>query len=131
MKISKIWPLDLPKSTVKDIGLIVKSLNPRKTSGPDCIPLKLIKFTSNVVDSHLCNIIIKDVEKNKYSQEPKTASLRPIFKKVKKKKIQNYRPISILNGMSKIYERFIHDSLSSYAGAILSNFISAYRKSYS
>ena len=33
--------------------------------------------------------------------------------------------------MSKIYERFIHDSLSSYAETILSNLISAYRKSYS
>ena len=33
--------------------------------------------------------------------------------------------------MSKIYEIFIHNSLSSYAETILSNFISAYRKSYS
>ena len=33
--------------------------------------------------------------------------------------------------MPKIYERFIHNGLSSYAGKVLSNFISAYRKSYS
>ena len=33
--------------------------------------------------------------------------------------------------MSKIYERFFHNSLSSYAETILSNFVSAYRKSYS
>ena len=33
--------------------------------------------------------------------------------------------------MSKIYESFIHISLSSYAEIILLNFISAYRKSYS
>ena len=33
--------------------------------------------------------------------------------------------------MSKIYERFIHNSLSSFAENILSNFISAYRKAYS
>ena len=33
--------------------------------------------------------------------------------------------------MSKIYERYIHNSLSSYAETILSNFISAYKKSYS
>ena len=32
--------------------------------------------------------------------------------------------------MSKIYERFTHNGLSSYAEKILSNFISAYRKSY-
>ena len=31
---------DFPKPTVEDISLIIKSLNPRKASGPDCIPLK-------------------------------------------------------------------------------------------
>ena len=46
--------------------------NPRKATGPDFIPLKVIKFASNVIDSHLYNII-KDQEKNKYSEEPKTA----------------------------------------------------------
>ena len=55
----------------------------------------------------------------------------PFTKKNERNKIENYRPVSILNGMSKIYERFIHNSLSSYAETILSNFISAYRKSYS
>ena len=39
--------------------------------------------------------------------------------------------MSILSGMSKIYERFIHNCLSSYAESFLSKFISAYRKSYS
>ena len=33
--------------------------------------------------------------------------------------------------MSKIYERFIHNSLSSYFETMLSNFRSAYAKSYS
>ena len=33
--------------------------------------------------------------------------------------------------MSKICERFIHNSLSSYPEKILSNFITGYRKSYS
>ena len=33
--------------------------------------------------------------------------------------------------MSKIYERCIHNSLSSYAETVLPNFISVYKKSYS
>ena len=32
--------------------------------------------------------------------------------------------------LNEIYERRIHNSLSSYAETILSNFISAYKKSY-
>ena len=60
--------------------------NPRKPTGPDFIPLKVIKFASNVIDSHFYNIIIKDLEKNKYSEEPKTALVRPIFKKNERNK---------------------------------------------
>ena len=64
-------------------GLRLK--NPRKATAPDFIPLKVIKFASNVIDSHLYNIIIKP-EKSKYSEEPKTALVRPIFKKHERKK---------------------------------------------
>ena len=39
--------------------------------------------------------------------------------------------MSILNGTSKVYERSIHNSRSSYAETILPNFISAYKKSSS
>ena len=59
----------------------LKLKNPRKATGPDFIPLKVIKFASNVIDSHLYNIIIKNLENNKYLEEPKTALVRPIFKK--------------------------------------------------
>ena len=41
------------------------------------------------------------------------------------------RPASILNEMSKIHEKCIHSSLSSFAERILWNFISAYKKFYS
>ena len=66
-----------------------------------------------------------------HSKEPKAALLRPIFKKNGRNKLGNYRPVIILNEMSKIYERCIHNSLSYYAETILSNFISAYKKSNS
>ena len=102
-------------------GLRLK--NPRKATGPDFIPLKVVKFASNVIDSYLHNNIIKDLEKNKYSEEPKTALIRPIFKKnERKKQDKNYRPLSILNGMSKIYESCIHNSLSFNAEIILIKF---------
>ena len=128
---TNLIPFDFPKPTVEDISKIIKSLNPKKATGPDGIPIKVLKYASNAIDSHLSHIIGNDIEKNNYSEEPKTALVRPIFKKNERNKIENYRPVSILNGMSKIYERFIHNSLSSYAENILSNFISAYRKAYS
>ena len=52
--------------------------NPRKATGPDFIPLKVIEFASNVIK--------RDLHKNKYSEKPKTALVRPIFKKNERNK---------------------------------------------
>ena len=50
-------PFDFPKLAIKDITLIIKSLNNTKAAGPNCIPLRVIDFASNVIDSFL---IIKE-----------------------------------------------------------------------
>ena len=45
--------------------------------------------------------------------------------------MKNYRPVSILNAFSKMYGRYIQNSLIPFADNFLSVFISAYRQSYS
>ena len=55
----------------------------------------------------------------------------PFYKKDDRGKIKNYRPVTLLNGFSKIYERFLQDSLSNFTDKVLPKFVSAYRKSYS
>ena len=60
--------------------------NPRKATVPDFIPLKVIKFASNDINFHLYKIIKKELEKNKYSKEPKTTLVRPNFRKNERNK---------------------------------------------
>ena len=60
-----------------------------------------------MIDSHLRNIINSDIEKNSFSEGARTASVRPIFKMNEHKKVENYRPLNILNFFSKIYEKYI------------------------
>ena len=88
-------------------------------------------MSANVIDCHLANIINNDISSNKYSKHAKTATVRPIFKKDDRTNTKNYRPVSLLNIFSKIYERFLHESLTSYVETFLSKFIPVYRKSYS
>ena len=122
---------DLPKANVSDINKIIKSLNTNKAKGPDGISAKFVKMSASVIDCHLANIINDDISNNNYSEHAKTATLRPIFKKDDRAKIKNYRPVSLLNIFSKIYERFLHENLTDYVDSFLSKFMSAYRKSYS
>ena len=59
---------DFPEANTEDINKIIKSLNPNKATGPDHIPLKIIKTAANVIDSHLAHIINKDLKENKFSE---------------------------------------------------------------
>ena len=52
-----ITKFELPKAEVKDINKLLKSLDSKKATGPDCIPPKIVKLSANVVDTHICNII--------------------------------------------------------------------------
>ena len=88
-------------------------------------------MSANVIDCHLANIIKNDISSNKYSKHAKTETVRLIFKKDDRTNIKNYRPISLLNIVSKIYERFLHGNLTNYVETFFSKFISADRKSYS
>ena len=93
--------------------------------------MKFIKLSANVIDSHLTNIINKDIDLNCYSKNAKIANVRTIFKKDERAKVKNYRPVSLLNIFSKIYKRFIYENVAPFVNSFLSEFISAYRKTYS
>ena len=59
------------------------------------------------------------------------ALVRSIYKKYDRDQIKNYKPCSLLNGFSKVYERFLHNSLSKFRDKIFSKFISTSQKSNS
>ena len=66
---------------IEDTNKIIESLNPRIVTGPDGIPVKVLKIAGNVTDSHLTNIINRDLKESKFSEHAKTALVRPLCKK--------------------------------------------------
>ena len=72
---------DFPTAEVEDINKIIKSLNPRKATGPDGIPVKILKIARNVIDSHLTYIINRDIKENKFSEDANTALVRPLHRR--------------------------------------------------
>ena len=71
----------IPHATTQDIN----SLSPDKATGPDSIPVKFIKLSANVIDSHFTNRN-KDIDLNCYSESAKSAKVRSIFKKMRELK---------------------------------------------
>ena len=61
----------------------------------------------------------------------KTANITPVFKKDSRTDKTNYRPVSVLPNLSKIYERLIYNQISNYFENILSKFQCGFRKGFS
>ena len=51
-----------PEAKKEEINILIIRLNPKKVTGPDGIPLKIIKLSADVIDKHLTNIINTDLE---------------------------------------------------------------------
>ena len=66
-----------------------------------------------------------------FPDQMKCAELNPIFKKSYNLIKENYRPVSVLTAISKVFESIINDQMEEYFKEILNNLLSAYRKKYS
>ena len=120
---------ELAYANAKDINQIIKYLIINKAKGPDGTSAKFVKMLTDIIDYHIANVIIKDIS-DKYSKNAKTVTVRPNFKKGDRTEIKNYRPVTLLNILTKTYKRFLHKNLTNYVDTFLSKFILAYRKSY-
>ena len=63
------------KATMGDMNKIIKTFHPRKATGHHGTPIKVIKISQNVIDSHLTNKIYKDLDNNKFSENAKIAAV--------------------------------------------------------
>ena len=106
-------------------------MNPNKAIGPDKIPAKIVILSANIIDSHLTNVINHDLDNNSFSEGAKIATVRPIYKKIDRDKIENYRPVSILNWFSKVYERFFYQQFKPFVETFLPGLVAAYRERHS
>ena len=61
----------------------------------------------------------------------KKADVTPVFKKADRLSKENYRPVSILPRLSKVYEKVLAIQLGEYFGNIFDQALSAFRSGYS
>ena len=88
-------------------------------------------MSANIIYSPLANIIDSNLLKDSFSEDAKISSVRPTFKKNKRNKIEKYRPVSILNWFSKVYEKFLLGAFKPFIDTFLSECIAACREHYS
>ena len=97
--------------TINAVYKKLKAINERKTAGLDKIPCKLLKIAAEIVAPSLTQIFDKIISSSIFPTDWKLARVTPIFKKGKKDNVDNYRPISVISVVAKIFEKLIFEQL--------------------
>ena len=113
-----------------NIDKIVKNIGLKKASGVDTLPAKLLKAGSPVINQHICELVNQSIDTGIFPDKLKRAQVTPLFKKDDPLAKKNYRPVSILPIISKIYEKVLSVQLSDYFDNIFHNFLCAFRKGH-
>ena len=99
---------------VQEVVNLVKGIDGGKATGLDNIPCKLLKIDADVVAPSLTCIFNQSLLTGIYPSDWKLAKVTPIFKNGSKTDLNNYRPISVIPAVAKIFEKIIYDQLYNY-----------------
>ena len=135
-KIGEKFPSVVNKFTFKkvnphEIMIYLKKFNPRKATGFDEIPGKLLRLAYRELSSPLTFLINESISQNIFPDDMKCAEVSPIFKKDDKLNKKNFRPVSILTGISKVFEYVLNNQLLAHFNLLFHELLSAFRKGYS
>lgn len=114
-----------------EINYILKTLDTDKAVGVDMIPPRVLKDAANILTKPLTNLINESLKENTFPSNAKVAYVLPFYKKDERSDKKNYRPISVLSSLSKVFELILKNQISSHLDKILSPYVSAYRQGYS
>ena len=108
-------------------------LNASKSTGLDNIPARFLKDGASILKTPISHIVNLSISSSTVPTDFKMAKVKPLYKKNKKTDVGNYRPISILNIVSKILEKAIYNQLENHLiqNNLLFHYQSGFRQSFS
>jgi Reverse transcriptase (RNA-dependent DNA polymerase) len=102
------------KSNVNEIKQIIKNLKIKSTPGYDNITTKVIQVCVNELALPLTIIFNKIIKYGQYPESLKIAKVIPIFKSGTRTNPSNFRPISILSIIAKIFDKVFDDRIMKF-----------------
>ena len=100
--------------TRDEVISVINKFAPKKSAGHDLISTNLLKEISPLIAEPLSLIINQSLSTGIFPSKLKIAKVIPLHKKNEKDLLDNYRPISLLPSISKVFERIVYNQLYSY-----------------
>ena len=116
--------------TVEEVIRKINSLNRKKATTSNSIPITNMKEHVDISGSILCKIINLEISNFLFPDELKLAELSLLHKENDVMNKRNYRPISILPSISEVFERLVQDQITDFIKDYLYMYMCGYQKGY-
>ena len=118
------------RPSVEDIEKEIHKLNTNKPTTFNNIPAKVLVESSKICSPFITKIYNDSILSSNFPGPLKKADITPAHKKDETTIKENYRPVSILPSISKVFERNMYDQIYTYMNNHLSNYLCGFRKGY-
>ena len=109
----------------------IMKLDSKKSGTFMNIPIKRLKEVKDIVAEPLTQIWeVEIVGERKFDRQLKLADIAPLHKKLENIFVENYRPVSLLPIISKLFEKIMQKQMKVFIERILSPFLCGYRKGF-
>ena len=115
----------------KEIEKEILKLDVSKASQNSENSIKLLKENVDIFSDFVCTSFNSSINMSKFPKNLKLADITSAYKKGKNDIKGNYRPVSILPNLSKIFEKHIFKQMSRFFENILSKYQCGFRKGFS
>ena len=116
--------------SVVEVKVLLQDIDSSKASGYDNVPPKLVKVAAAELAQPISSLINRSISLSCFPHELKKSETSPLYKSLDNLNPQNYRPLSVLNCLSKIFERIYNNQMNVHFKDLLSSLLSAFRKRY-
>ena len=110
--VSSVFNFELIES--KDVLKVINDLSPKSSCGVDEISSKLLKKLAPVIHPIMTININQSLTTGIFPDKLKLAKVLPLYKKGANNIFDNYRPISLLPAISKVFEKIVFKQLYDY-----------------
>ena len=98
--------------TPKMVRKVAMNFDLSKTSGPDCIPVVVLKNCEPKLSYILAELFNKFLKESCFPGCRKVSSVVPVFKNVgERSTAKNYHPVSLLPVISKVFEKLVNNRI--------------------
>ena len=108
----------------------IKNLNIKKATTHKNIPPKVLKTNAMVTAETLQQLLNQALATWEFSSNLKNTDVTPVFKKNNPLSKDNYRPVSVLPIISKVFEKLMQNQINFHIKSFLSPYLYGYRKGF-